>query len=197
MPDDEELQRRLGILKEYLAEGKIKFAPHLFEEAQKSFLAVRYAPDGSVDISTVDSRVRSMALAVTGMKDREDMKNAIPLREAQDTYFTFLDNNFGHLYREMVENNSDPNKISLAISRNDEAVDELASIIPDFIGTLKEFWEHSAEPVAAHLQDSNTLKAVFGGDLFPSYAKNIASTCGLYTDTIVLTDPYHAVTRVI
>jgi hypothetical protein len=34
------------------------------------------------------------------------------------------------------------------------------------------------------------LKGVFGGDLFPSSAENIASKCSLYTDTLVLPDPY-------
>ena len=34
------------------------------------------------------------------------------------------------------------------------------------------------------------LKAVFGGDLFPSPYENIASKCGLYTDTVILPCPF-------
>lgn len=35
-----------------------------------------------------------------------------------------------------------------------------------------------------------TLKGVFGGDLFPSHSENIASKCGIYTDTLILPDPF-------
>jgi len=34
------------------------------------------------------------------------------------------------------------------------------------------------------------IKGIFGGDLFPSHNENIASKCGIYTDTIVLPDPF-------
>ncbi|WP_281017844.1 MULTISPECIES: hypothetical protein [unclassified Minwuia] len=41
-----------------------------------------------------------------------------------------------------------------------------------------------------HVQELTGVKAVFGGDLFPSYQRNIASSTGLYVDTIVLSDPF-------
>ena len=47
-----------------------------------------------------------------------------------------------------------------------------------------------SDPVRYHLQDLEALKGIFGGDLFPSYERNIASSTGLYLDTIVLTDPF-------
>ena len=56
------MQRRLQILKKQFEAGKVKFAEGL--QVIDSLKAVRYAPDGSVDLSTVDGLVRSMALAV-------------------------------------------------------------------------------------------------------------------------------------
>jgi hypothetical protein len=48
----------------------------------------------------------------------------------------------------------------------------------------------------AHVQaESLSLKVIFGGDLFPSYTDNIACSVGLYTDTIVLPDPLHRLTK--
>ncbi len=66
----------------------------------------------------------------------------------------------------------------------------MVSVIPQFMEVLSEFWAHLAEPTHLHLEDAPQLKAVFGGDLFPSAYQNIASTCGLYVDTIVLPDPF-------
>ncbi|MGB3972612.1 MAG: hypothetical protein WBL58_00390 [Peptococcia bacterium] len=185
-----ELQRRLEVLKDHLEKGKIKFAPHLFDETQKSLMAVKYGVDGKIDLSTVDARVRSLALAVTAMKDREDMKNAITLKEIQTDYFKWLENNFGEYYQKMVERNLTPHDAGKAISLNQESVDYTVSIIPKFMEVITEFWNNLIDPSYAHLEDMHILKAVFGGDLFPSAYENIASKCGLYIDTIILPDPF-------
>ena len=68
---------------------------------------------------------------------------------------------------------------------------DVARNLKDFLQTIEEFWG-SAGPIAiAHVEDMHeTLKGVFGGDLFPSAEENIASKCSLYTDTLVLPDPY-------
>jgi len=66
-----ELKRRLKILKDHLEDGKMKIAPHLFEDTKKSLMAVRFDADGQIDLSTVDARVRSIAMAVTAMQDRD------------------------------------------------------------------------------------------------------------------------------
>ena len=83
------LQRRLQIVKKQFEAGKIKIAEGL--QVVESLKKVRHAPDGTVDLDTVDELVRSMALAVEAMHDREEMKQAISLAEIQTTYFKFLD----------------------------------------------------------------------------------------------------------
>ncbi len=190
MADDEELRRRLMILKDALEEDKIKFAPHLIEGTKKSLSAVKYGPDGQIDLSTVDARVRALALGITAMKDREDMKSAVSLREIEQTYFQWLDNNFGEFYRHMVEQKADPDDAGHTISNDPEAVEYTVSIIPEFMEVLTDYWSNLADPAYAHLEDLPRLKAVFGGDFFPSAQKNIASSCGLYTDTIILPEPF-------
>jgi len=90
----------------------------------------------------------------------------------------------------MVKTNSNPHNISLVASHNSEIVDSIYPQIPKFIDGLREFWDISHDAVSYHLQDLPKIKGVFGGDLFPSHDSNIASTCGLYLDTIILTDPF-------
>ena len=51
-------------------------------------------------------------------------------------------------------------------------------------------WSYVNEPCRYHLEDLRCLKGVFGGDIQPSYTHNIASSCGLYLDTILLPDPF-------
>ncbi len=185
-----ELKRRLKVLGDYLEEGKVKFAPHLFEDTKKSLMAVRYGTDGQVDLSTVDARVRSLTMAVTAMQDREDMKSAISLKDIQTTYFEWLENNFGEHYKVMVRRNLTPHDAGRAISSSTESMDYTVSVIPKFMEVLTEFWNNLIDPAYAHLEDLQVLKAVFGGDFFPSAYENIASKCGIYTDTIVLPDPF-------
>jgi len=59
------------------------------------------------------------------------------------------------------------------------------------LATIDEFWAQVGDAAYAHVEDMHeALKGVFGGDLFPAHDENIASKCGLYTDTLVLPDPF-------
>ncbi|MFS1429727.1 hypothetical protein LMH73_022050 [Vibrio splendidus] len=86
MEYEERLRRRLKILQEQFKAGKVKLAEGL--DVEKSLLAVRTRPDGEIDLDTVDGLVRSMALAVTAMHDREEMKKEASLSEIQNMYFS-------------------------------------------------------------------------------------------------------------
>lgn len=87
MVDDSELRRRLALLRDKIEAGEVKFAPHLADDMSLSLEAVKYSHDGEIDLSTVDSRVRSLALGVAMMKQRSDIKDAASLREIQTAYF--------------------------------------------------------------------------------------------------------------
>jgi hypothetical protein len=75
-------------------------------------------------------------------------------------------------------------------SESAAAVSDLDPQIDGFLEAIDQFWSSVADAAHYHIQDISGSKAVFGGDLFPSYAKNIASSVGLYVDTIVLSDPF-------
>lgn len=190
MVEDAELRRRLELLRQRFDDGKIKVAEHLAGNLNESFRKVRYGSDGEIDLATVDGRIRSMAMAVAMMQDREDTKQAASLAEIQEAYFNRITPMFADLHKLMIEKGEHPQSISWAFSRNSELVEGNYPQIEPFVSDLAEFWEVVSEPVRYHLQDMQTLKGVFGGDLFPSYDRNIASSSGLYLDTIVLTDPF-------
>lgn len=190
MVDDSELRRRLALLRDKIEAGEVKFAPHLADDMSLSLEAVKYSPDGEIDLSTVDSRVRSLALGVAMMKQRSDIKDAASLREIQTAYFDRVEHMFGDLFRLMKERDSHPQAVAWAVSRDSKSVSENYKYIPQFVEDLTDFWQTLSEGAKYHLQDLTGSKGVFGGDLFPSYTKNIASTSGLYLDTIVLTDPF-------
>jgi hypothetical protein len=186
---EDRLQRRLRILKKQFDEGKIKIAEGL--QVIDSLKAIRYRPDGLVDLDTVDGLVRSMALAAEHFHDREKLRNLFSLSEIQNTYFSFLEQNFDHFFQEMKKHNVTPYDIARHLSSNSDAVDELVSNLPNFLDVLKEFWEGAGDVAHIHVEDMHsTLKGVFGGDLFPAHDENIASKCGIYTDTIILPDPF-------
>lgn len=187
---DEELRWRLDVLKAMFDEGKIHIAQHLAEQFEKSLLAVRRGSDGKIDLSTVDSRVRSMAMAAAFAHNREEQKNAISLSDISNHYFEAIERNFKFLIDAAAEKGYDPDQFAQAVSNNAQAVDDLATQIPGFIEALGEYWKGVTDAAHYHIQDLQGSKAVYGGDLFPSYAANIASATGLYIDTIVLSDPF-------
>ncbi|MCP1419868.1 hypothetical protein J3D47_004111 [Pseudomonas laurylsulfativorans] len=186
---EERLQRRLQILKKQLDAGKVHIAEGL--QVIESLKLVRHAPDGTIDLSTVDGLVRSMALAVEAMHDREEMKKIASLAEIQNEYFNFLEKNFGHFFKVMVERGLTPHDAGMALARTPSTVEELNSNLSDFLATIEGYWNEVGPIAIAHVEDMHdALKGVFGGDLFPSHDENIASKCSLYTDTLVLPDPF-------
>ncbi|WP_198593554.1 hypothetical protein, partial [Vibrio breoganii] len=186
---EQRLRRRLKILQEQFKAGKVRIAEGL--EFEKSLLAVRTCPDGEVDLDTVDGLVRSMALAVTAMHDREELKKEASLSEIQNTYFKFIDDNFGHFYKIMNQRGMTPHDAGMAAQNSEGSIKEITENLEKFLEVIDQFWEGVGEIAHIHVEDMHhNVKGIFGGDLFPSHDENIASKCGIYTDTIVLPDPF-------
>lgn len=187
---DEELRWRLELLKTKLDEGKIVFASHLLEDVRKSLAAVRYGRDGKIDLSTVDSRIRALSLTAAELGRRDAEKDAISLGDITNIYFEFVQANLGDFIHNAKSENFSAHELAQLVSEDSEAVSHYSPQIDGFLGVLEDFWKKAANASHYHIQDMPGLKAVYGGDLFPSYTRNIASTAGLYVDTIILSDPF-------
>lgn len=187
---NEELRWRLGLLLEKLNDDKIHIAPHIAVDFQKSLGAVKVGSDGKIDLATVNSHARALAFAVAYSERREEVKNSISLQDIANTYFEFVEANFGNLAKDVQQKGYNAHEAAQAISEAPEMVEELSTNLPNFLEPLAEFWADITEPASYHVQDLCGLKAVYGGDLFPSYTNNIASSVGLYMNTIILPDPF-------
>jgi len=186
---EERLRHRLRVLQEQLKAGKVHIAEGL--DVEKSLRAVRQGPDGEVDLDTVDGLVRSMALAVTEMHDREELKKEASLSEIQNTYFTFIERNFGPFYEKMLKEKITPHHVGIALTRNKSFMEGFTKNMDEFLNVIEEFWVSVGRIAHIHIQDMHgNIKGIFGGDLFPAQDENIASKCGIYTDTVVLPDPF-------
>lgn len=190
MADDDELRRRLELLRQRLDAGNFVVAPHLIDGFQQSLSAVRTREDGLVDIATVDSRVRSMAMMMAVMQDREDLKSAASLADIQHAYFQRIGSVFDGAYDLMLKHQGNPYSLSKAILKDEESVERNHRIIEPFLLDIEEFWGSISESAKYHLEDTSSLKGVFGGEIFPSYERNTASSSSLYLDTIILPDPF-------
>jgi hypothetical protein len=131
-----------------------------------------------------------MAMIVAVMHDREDTKSAASLADIQHAYFDRITPMFEEVHQMMLTAGGHPQSVSWALSRDMENVNRNFPLIEPFVDDLFEFWKIASEPVRYHIQYLSALKGVFGGDLFPGYERNIASSSGLYLDTIILTDPF-------
>jgi hypothetical protein len=187
---DAELRRRLTILRDQMKAGEVGFAEHLQDGAEESLLAIKTDQNGEIDLSTVDGRARSLAMAVSYFSDREDMKDAAPMSDVQEMYFEHLERNFGPFFQKMHEEGLDPHMAAVALASDDKFLEANDESIMGFCDAVIEFWQNVSEPAHAHVEDVQEIKMVYGGSLFPTYTQNIASTCGLYADSIVLPDPF-------
>lgn len=195
--DDDQLRRRIELLRERLAAGNIVIAPHLADGFRKSLSAVRIGDDGLVDLSTVDGRIRSMAMMISVMQDRSDLKSAASLTDLQHSYFQRISAVFDNIYDLMLKHRGNPYSVSKAFSNDDEFVEHNCQMVEPFLLDIEDFWEAITEPARYHLADTLSLKGVFGGEIFPSDHRNIASSTGLYLDTIVLPCPFMKMRHVI
>lgn len=186
---EKRLRRRLKILQEQIQQGKVKIAEGL--QVNDSLKAVRVGPDGEVDLDSVDGLVRSMALAVTEIHDREELKNLASLSEIQNSYFKFFEQNFGHYYEIMVKRKMSPHDAGRVAMKSQESIRVLTESLEPVLEFIEQFWSELGDIAQIHVEDQhNNIKGIFGGDLFPAHNENIASKCGIYTDTIILPDPF-------
>ena len=91
----------------------------------------------------------------------------------------------------MTERNLTPSHAGHALAQDPETVNELTGSLEEFLADIDGYWSDLGEVARIHVEDmQGNIKGVFGGDLFPSDAENMASKCGIYTDTIILPDPF-------
>ncbi len=186
---EDRLRYRLNILKEQLEAGKVYIKEGL--KVADSLKAVRYGPDGEIDLDTVDGLVRSLALGVEGMHNRQETKKIASLSEIQNAYFNFLYTNFSHFYEIMQKRKLTPHEAGLAATKSKATIEEVKSFMFKVLDYINEFWNEAGDIAQIHIEDMNkNIKGVFGGDLFPAHNENLASKCGIYTDTIILPDPF-------
>lgn len=176
------------MLREELEAGNLIFAPGL--QIIDCLTAVRYAADGRVDLSTVDGGVRALVNMARQARHRREAKGVVSLQELQQTYFTYIEKNFGRLHADMKKKGAAPAQVAAGVASNPDAVNGLKAHIPKFLGMIDELWKNTWDTAHYHVQDLTGLKAVFGGETFPSNRTNIVSSSGVYTDTIVLPDPF-------
>jgi hypothetical protein len=186
----QDLTDRVFLLKEQLEAGKVHFAnQELADGFRRSYEAIRLRPDGKVDPTSLDGRIRAMTLAMMAMRQREDAKKSLSLAKIQEEYFAFLFREFGWLYEQMKKAEVTPSAAAEITSRHDDMMQGLMEALPDMVDAVREFWSAVGETAGYHLQDSRQLKAVFAGDIFPAHWENAVSTAGLYVDTIILPCP--------
>jgi len=91
----------------------------------------------------------------------------------------------------MVKHKLTPHEVANHFAYGKRNIDFLDDGVNSVLDYYQEFWNAVSETAYIHVEDQhNSVKAVFGGDLFPQNDENIASKCGIYTDTIVLPCPF-------
>ncbi len=114
---------------------------------------------------------------------------AVSLIDCQSMYFDILDSFVGQAYSVMKRNNLNPHIVAADMASREEYTKGYMSVHEKYVSIISEFWEAFVPTVRQHVERLQSLKSMYGGDIFPSYTHNIASSVGLYMDTILLPDP--------
>lgn len=184
--DKDELHDLVLLLQQSIASGELKIPEA--SGIRESLSRVRFGPDGIVDPISVDGQVRAAGLAAAAAQARRQMRK-IALRDVQVQYFEILDLFFAKPYAEMKAHKLSPAQIAEHTASQANILNAFQAEAQEFASGMYKFWEDYGPVVDLHLAGLKALKSVFGGDIFPSYAANIACSVGLYMDTVVLPDP--------
>lgn len=190
---EKELRRRIKILQEKFDRGEILFSKELddIEGIKRSLSTVKAKPNGEIDLDTVDGLVRALASTSAILHDREELKKIASLDEIQNAYFELIERYFGWFYERMVEKGLSPHDAGMTAKQNPKLVEEVIKDLGQVLTDIDEFWGNLGETAHIHVEEmQGNIKGVFGGNLFPEHDENIASRCGIYTDTIILPDPF-------
>lgn len=186
---EERVRERVEVLAAELEAGRVFLPPN--SEVADSLRRVQRSADGRVDIRTVDSSVRAMAMAISMGVHQRELRQSVSLLEIQRIYFEHVWDQFGDLYESMREQGASPQEVAYFLSQNPDHRAEKVAHARAFLDGIESFWERAGPALHAHLEMLGPAGvAYFGGDLFPSYETNFASKCGLYVDTILLPEPF-------
>lgn len=186
--DREELHRRVMLLRDQVQAGKFKVMAHLADAFLEDLSAIRIADDGLVDPLTVSPRVRSSALLVSEIRYREEVKAEISTREIQELYFSLVESLFGEIMDLFNQTSTTPARFASWFTSIDEQVSKNDPIFREFLEKIDDFWDEIGDAAWIILEDDDSLKAVFGGEPFPTGDPTVG--LGLYFDTVVLPDPF-------
>lgn len=191
----QDLTDRVFLVNKKINEGKINVPTHLIGEFRRSLSKIKLDNNGFVIPETVDGIIRSSALAIKMVEERESIKKRYSISDIQEAYFNHLDAYFGELYAMMTQAGAEPYAASEVFSKQPEFVSSISKALPDIFSFFKEFWSNCGDVGTYHLQDNEQLKSSFSGDIFPNYHENPISIAGLYIDTVILPCPVLKIAR--
>src|SRR5208337_1703513 len=117
------------------------------------------------------------------------MVSSARIRGIQAEYFDIVDLFFGKPFSEMRRNNVSAIAVAQQLVSTERLVEAFRDEGEKFAEGIREFWKDVGPDVDAYVEKLNALKGFFGGDVAPLYSKNIATSVGLYLDTVLIPDP--------
>lgn len=111
------------------------------------------------------------------------------LHDIQTEYFDIVESLLMPLHRKMQRQGSDPFQVAVSIAEDESQHSEWAKKIEESRERLRAFWDIHSITTSEEVRQLSALKYVYGGDVSPLYTSNIASSVGLYADTIIIPDP--------
>lgn len=189
-----DIHEQLAVLRADLEAGRIKLPSG--SAIIDSLARIRFGSNGRIDLSTVDAHVRALLLAMHAARGATP-EPPMDLRQIQEIYFDSIGRLLGEPYDAMKKHGLTPQQMAVALSRDPDQIKHWKDSREDVGAGIRGFWETTADDLYSALSSLSALKAVFGGDIFPSFGTNVACSTGMYIDTVVLPDPLLRVTEFI
>ncbi|AQT69892.1 hypothetical protein STSP2_03092 [Anaerohalosphaera lusitana] len=182
----EQVTEAIAVFETELASGAVE--KNIDPMVIDSLAEVGYDENGLILPDTVNpALVATAELVRAEVIEREAAR--MPLIDVQKKYVEFLEYYFSKPYGDMKTHELTPHQMAKIMAKDKDYVEAWKSAAPEMFEYLKELWSTANVVTASHLRRMPTLKAVYGGNVFPHPESNLVSNVGLYADTIVLPDP--------
>jgi len=109
-------------------------------------------------------------------------------------YFDLIDSYFGSIKHHLGQEEDSHIDLAIHMARYPLVSDLIVDAINDIDDQINAFWQKNLKTVAEYIQQQDSLKCLYSGDISPVILENFVKRSAFYIDSVILADPIYNLT---
>ena len=109
-------------------------------------------------------------------------------------YFEIIDSYFGSIKHHLGAEKDSHIDLGIHMARYPLVSDLIIDAIDDIDDQINAFWQKNLKTVVQYIQQQDSLKCLYSGDITPVILENFVKRSAFYIDTVILADPIYNLT---